>query len=78
MDYAVFYGCQSLRLLILPNDIDLVDVGEGIIGETAIYQIAENAGVEYERASVVTNFGYTEESSRRVDEWLYHHMDNST
>ena len=77
--YQAFYVCRSLRLLILPNDIDLDNVGEGIINETVIYQIAKNAGVEYERASVVTNFGYriTEESIRRVNEWLIHHMDEA-
>eukprot|EP00554_Chaetoceros_debilis_P015942 CAMPEP_0194125528 /NCGR_PEP_ID=MMETSP0150-20130528/59510_1 /TAXON_ID=122233 /ORGANISM="Chaetoceros debilis, Strain MM31A-1" /LENGTH=693 /DNA_ID=CAMNT_0038819339 /DNA_START=83 /DNA_END=2167 /DNA_ORIENTATION=- len=66
---------QSLRLLILPNDIDLDNV-RVIIDETAISQIAENAGVAYERTECCDDGG-TEESSRRVNEWLIQHMDNS-
>jgi len=51
-----------------------MDDVETIIGETAIYHIAENAGVAYE-------YGYddhaTEESNRRVNEWLIRHMDEA-
>ena len=74
IEYKAFYWCRSLRLLILPNDINLNNVGSGIINNTAIYQFAENAGVEYE-----WNYDgiVTEESSRRVNEWLNHHMDHA-
>jgi len=74
IEYVAFGYCRSLRLLILPNDIDLDNVDE-IIDETAIYQIAENAGVAYEEDD--PGYDVTEESERRVNEWLYHHMDNS-
>ena len=63
-------NCQSLRLLILPHDIDL-DNAEVIINFTAIYQIARNAGVTYENRNI------TDESNRRVNEWLFHHMDQA-
>ena len=49
-----------MKLLILPNDIDLDNVGIGSINETAIYQIAENAGVESE----YDDDGYVTEESR--------------
>ena len=54
--------------MILPNDNNLVSDVEVIIDETAIYHIAENAGVAYE---------YTVESVHRVYEWLIHHMDET-
>ena len=42
-----FSQCRRLRLLILPNEIDLSNVGNGdvIINNTDINQIAEAAGV---------------------------------
>ena len=40
---------QSLRLLILPNGINLSYVANEIIANTAIHQIAEIAVVTYER-----------------------------
>ena len=41
------YICPLLRMMILPNAIDLSNVGIDIIRETVIYRIAETAGVEY-------------------------------
>jgi len=70
---CAFESCRSMRLLILPNDIDLSKVGKWIITNTAVYQIAEASGVEYVHEN---NFPITsDESSRRVNEWLFHHMD---
>jgi len=73
IEYEAFVHCQSLRLLILPNGIDLSNVGFRIIGGTAIEKIARAAGAEYEwkRGAL------TDESNRRVNEWLIHHMDES-
>ena len=59
-----FSGCRSLRLLVLPHRTDLDNVKE-IIVQTAIYQIAKNAGVAYEYGN------------HRVNEWLIHHMDHA-
>ena len=70
---AAFWGCQSLRLIILPNGIDLSNVGYAIIYNTPIYQIPENAGVAYDEDELP--FAY--ESNRRVNEWLFHHMDEA-
>ena len=65
-----FRYCLSLRLLILPNR-DYVDE---IIAYTAIYEIAENAGVAYEEGD---DHFVTDASLRRVNEWLIHHMDEA-
>jgi hypothetical protein len=72
-----FYGCRSLKLLILPNDIDINNVGKGIIYLTAIEQIAKATGVAYEFNEYQGYHAMTNESSRRVKEWLYHHMDEA-
>jgi len=46
-----------------------------IIGGTSIFEIAVNAGVGYEFRD---GCGYaTDESNRRVNEWLLHHMDDA-
>ena len=69
--YQAFIFCPSLRILILPNDIDLSQVvGIRIVDYTLILAIARAAGVEYEvsQYSLVT----------RVEEWLKHHMDDSS
>jgi hypothetical protein len=71
--YEAFKWCRSMRVLILPHDIDLSNVGRGIISHTGIYQIAQTAGVAYENKWFVI----TEASNRRVNEWLIHHMDES-
>ena len=69
-----FNWCRSLRLLILPNGIDLGNGRNEIINHAGIYQIAENVGVVYE----VGEYGQTsDDSNRRVHEWLFHHMDES-
>ena len=60
--------------MILPPGIALDNVGKNIIGGTSIQQIAENAGIAYELIVVDMIIGATEECSRRVDEWLIHHM----
>ena len=81
-----FSVCRSMRLLILPHDMDLSHVDRNIINGTGIQQIAEAAGVEYDhRGGIkVTNEsndgwaeGVTNESNRRVNEWLFHHMDEA-
>uniref|UniRef100_A0A7S3VG25 Uncharacterized protein n=1 Tax=Chaetoceros debilis TaxID=122233 RepID=A0A7S3VG25_9STRA len=71
-NYA-FVWCGSLRLLILPHRIDLDNVKEIISYRTAICQIADNTGVtiEYDENNAIAN----DESNRRVNEWLIHHMD---
>ena len=46
-DCGAFLSCVSLRSLILPNDIDLENIGDkvgyGIIHVSAIYRIAKAA-----------------------------------
>lgn len=50
IEKCTFEHCESLRLLILPNNIDLGNVGFRIVcNSMTIYQIAETAGVEYEQ-----------------------------
>lgn len=73
IEYEAFVHCRSLRLLILPNCMDLSNAGFRIIGGTAIEKVARAAGVEYEwkRGAL------TDESNRRVNEWLIHHMDKT-
>ena len=61
IEHHAFARCRSLRLLILPNDIDLSNVGNDIIDQTAIGHIATTAGMPFSR----------------VNEWLFHHMDDS-
>jgi len=58
---------------MLPNTIDLGNIGRGVIYEAAISQIAETAGANYE----LDEGSITTESSRRVNEWLVHHMDGA-
>eukprot|EP00554_Chaetoceros_debilis_P001197 CAMPEP_0194095892 /NCGR_PEP_ID=MMETSP0149-20130528/57063_1 /TAXON_ID=122233 /ORGANISM="Chaetoceros debilis, Strain MM31A-1" /LENGTH=350 /DNA_ID=CAMNT_0038781853 /DNA_START=91 /DNA_END=1139 /DNA_ORIENTATION=+ len=70
-----FNGCRSMRLLILPHDFDLNKVDKGIIHDTGVYHIAEASGVAYEYDEI--GYSYTNESKRRVNEWLIHHMDES-
>jgi len=73
-----FNECWSLRLLILPHGIDCNNVGEAIIDSTAICRIARNAGVAYEDyEDNDLNYALAHESSRRVNEWLIHHMDEA-
>lgn len=74
-----FENCPSLKLMILPNDIDLNNVGKYIIyslnagilsyyaGSTRYEWIEDEDGI----------WNITDESSRRVNEWLFHHMDGS-
>eukprot|EP01083_Nonionella_stella_P047353 126735_1 len=73
IEERAFDSCQSLRLIILPHDIELRLVREKIIPGTGIYRIAEASGVAYR----VRNEwgGVTDESIRRVNEWLLHYMD---
>ena len=70
IEREAFGSCESMRLLILPHDIDLNNVRNDIIDGTDIYQIARTAGVEYDCHGGINN-----ESNRRVNEWLIHHMD---
>ena len=76
-----FSRCESLRLLILPNGINLSNIGSDIIGLTDIVQIAKNVGVAYDNGDYfVRELGYidvSDESNRRVNEWLLHHMDKA-
>jgi hypothetical protein len=73
IEERAFYDCRSLRLLILPHDIGLSKVGDDIIYATGrILQIAATAGVEYEWNDPRDR---SDESDRRVNEWLFHHMD---
>ena len=75
-----FMYCESLVLLILPNDISihLSNIGYDIVGKTAIEQIAQNEGVDYEYDSEDEDgITITHESIRRVKEWLIHHMDEA-
>eukprot|EP00554_Chaetoceros_debilis_P009836 CAMPEP_0194105466 /NCGR_PEP_ID=MMETSP0150-20130528/5666_1 /TAXON_ID=122233 /ORGANISM="Chaetoceros debilis, Strain MM31A-1" /LENGTH=280 /DNA_ID=CAMNT_0038793347 /DNA_START=311 /DNA_END=1153 /DNA_ORIENTATION=+ len=74
IEEGVFMHCRSLRLLILPNDIDLSNVGVDIISNTGVCHIAEASGVAYEYDGWDDA---TDESNRRVNEWLIHHMDTS-
>ena len=62
-------------LLILPNDIDLSNVDGVIIWNTGIYQIVVKVGVAYE---AYDEYGVADEDGRRVNEWLFHHMDDAT
>ena len=73
IEYRAFVYCQSLRLMILPNDIDLSNVGDEITSGTGIFHIAGTVGVSYEDE----NGHITDESSRQVNEWLFHHMDEA-
>ena len=70
IEHLAISGCRSLRLIILPNDIDLGKVGNKIISYTHIQQIAKASGVEYDYY-----YGGFVEHNRRVNEWLFHHMD---
>uniref|UniRef100_A0A7S3QFS8 Leucine-rich repeat domain-containing protein n=1 Tax=Chaetoceros debilis TaxID=122233 RepID=A0A7S3QFS8_9STRA len=71
---SAFINCRSMRLLILPHDIDLSNVGRDIICATGSSRIAEDAGVAYEwNGNRITE----ESTSRRVNEWLFRHMDEA-
>eukprot|EP00554_Chaetoceros_debilis_P010175 CAMPEP_0194108212 /NCGR_PEP_ID=MMETSP0150-20130528/7953_1 /TAXON_ID=122233 /ORGANISM="Chaetoceros debilis, Strain MM31A-1" /LENGTH=295 /DNA_ID=CAMNT_0038796855 /DNA_START=1 /DNA_END=888 /DNA_ORIENTATION=+ len=79
-----FMFCESLRLLNLSNFIlDISNIGDEIIHFTAIHQIANTVGVEYEEdyeelgGGSFTYRGSTDESNRQVNEWLIHHMDEA-
>jgi len=61
-----------MRLMILPNGIDLNNVGNTITHDTGIFQITESVGVAYEWDE---DGDSTDESNRRVNEWLLHYMD---
>ncbi len=69
-----FGSCSSLRLVILPNDIDLSKISQEIIYKAGIRLIAKTAGVKYEWRYYGQR---TNESDRRVNEWLIHHMDKA-
>ena len=74
--------CRSMRLLILPHDMDLNNIGMDIIIGTAVYEIAKASGVRYELdRAAIRSIGYVlgnaVESNRRVNEWLFHHMDEA-
>ena len=76
IERVAFAGCQLLRLLIPPYDTNQ----QWIIDFTAIYQIVETAGVEYAGMVYAEEDGgdYTDEDdSRRVNDWLFHHMDQA-
>jgi len=69
-----FVYCESLILLILPNNIDLSNVDYDIIANTAIHQIAEDEGLEYEEDDELY---ITDESLSLFKEWMIHHMDEA-
>ena len=75
---AILY-CKSLRLLVLPNAIDLSMVGYCIINGTIIEQHAKKCGCpifyEWDIDSDVEGYYATVEFSDRVNEWLKHHTD---
>jgi len=73
---ASAFMVSSLRLLVLPDSINLNKVDRGIINGASIYHIAKTAGVQYEIRAGDT-IGYTNESNRGVNDWLIHHMDES-
>ena len=52
--------------------MDFANVCKDIVYFTKIQQIAETAGVEYEQGE-----WESEDSNRRVNEWLIHHMDET-
>ena len=74
--YVAFCDCQSLRLLILPPGIDPDNIGNNIIGNMGILQIAVNAGVAYEWDDTLI-FGVTDDSNRRVNGMATHSYDES-
>ena len=61
----------------MPNDINLDNVGVIIGRDTAINQIVRNAGVAYEYYEYDDHGDVYNESNRRVNEWLMHHMDDA-
>ncbi len=69
-----FANCWALRLLNLPEHIRLKHIGQAIIQETEIQDIAlAIGGVEYEGGG--NDCGVTDESNCRVNNWLIRHMD---
>ena len=73
-------NCRSMRLLIMPHEIDLNNqVGKDIIGKTHIQQIAEIEITDVEYCWDDEYFGdvLTDESNLQVNEWLFHHMDEA-
>lgn len=57
-----------MKLMLLPNDIDLSNVCGNIVSSTDIYQIAVSiTGDDYE--------SYPIQDNRGVNAWLLHHMD---
>ena len=79
-DFVLINGLSidSMRLLILPNDIKPADVGVQcslqILFRTVIEQIAGNIGVEHDSVNGLSAY---EDSNRRINEWLIHYMDES-
>lgn len=73
IESGAFKLCRSLRLLILPSLRNGGNVGKAIIYGAGIYQISETARVRY----VKDDHNVTDYSSRRVNEWLHHHMDET-
>jgi len=77
IEFGAFRRCTSLRLLILPNQIDPNGIKKGIIKITAIERIAKVASgdgmpIEYEEK----DGDLTDESNYRVNNWLVHHLDD--
>eukprot|EP01083_Nonionella_stella_P070708 189323_1 len=77
IEFGAFRRCTSLRLLILPNQIDPNGIKKGIIKITAIERIAKAASgdgtpIEYEEE----DGDVTDESNSRVNNWLVHHLDD--
>ena len=67
-----------MRLIILPNDIDLNNVGDMIILRSDIQEIAgtEIPDVEYCLDDLLEDV-LTDESNNNVNEWLDQHMDEA-
>lgn len=69
---VAFENCPSLKLLILPHDIDLNNVGKCIIYSLNAGILSHYAGsTRYEWIENEDGiWNITDESSRRVNEWL--------
>uniref|UniRef100_A0A7S3QJ06 Leucine-rich repeat domain-containing protein n=1 Tax=Chaetoceros debilis TaxID=122233 RepID=A0A7S3QJ06_9STRA len=75
IETEAFMYCASMKLLILPDDIDPDNVCDLIIDCNGLEHIAAASDVEYEFES--DSIFLSDESIRRVKEWLIHHMDES-
>ena len=69
IEYRVFLNCESLRVLILPNIINLSNIGEDFIQYTGIEKhLVLNVDLNW-------SWGDDEDKKRGNKEWMYNHMD---